>query len=329
MPMLTQKQQIAIKQEATAGVTETVTAADVVLKTGNAEFEADVAMTPREALSASLSKRGSVVGSRMGKIRWSQYLRGTSTAPVASSNEPDFSVPFKGCGAAITVSGGSPNEQSSFKPSTSTISDETNGAYCTVALYEDGKRYMLRGAVGNCVLTHASGLPPKAAFEFTGVLVPPPTDTALLVPTYPTIVEPPFLTAAISILGYTTARIQTLTLDFGNQIVMRPDPNNPQGYITAQIVGRTPVGSFDAEEIIAATKNYWNEWIDAQTTGSITTGVFPGGGTNYNQFQVTIPKAKYTKVGLGDREGVATANVEFECLANSDAGNDEWELIQT
>lgn len=327
MPILSKRQQIAIKQEATAGTAETLAAANVVLHTGVAEYEPDVAVTPREAMTASLSPRGSVMGSRAAKIRFKMFLRGTATAPVASSNEPDFSVPMKGCGVGITVSGGSPNEQSSFKPLTSSVVDETSGAYCTVALYEDGKRYLIHGAVGNCVLTCTVGQPVLAEFEFTGVYNVP-TDTALVVPTYPTTIEPAFLGASLSVLGYTTAKINALTLNFGNEIAMRPNPNAAAGFFSAQIVGRKPTGTFDPEEVLAATKNWFNEWL-AGTLGSITTGVFPSGGTNYNQLQITIPNAGYTKVGLADRDGIATAPIEFEARANSDAGEDEFEIVQT
>lgn len=327
--MLSARQQIAIKQEAVAGTAETLAAANVVMHTGLAEFEPDVQMTAREAMSASLSKRGQVVGAKAGKIRWKQYLRGTTGAPADPANLADFTVPFRGCGVQGTVSGTTPNEQASYKPSTALITDITTGAPCTVALYEDGKRYLLTGAVGNCTLTFAMGSPTLADFEFTGVFSGVPTDTALLVPTYPAIVEPPFLAAALSILGFTSAHIKQLTLDFGNKIILVPDPNSlVGGYAYAQIVDRAPVGSFDAEEVLAATKNYWNEWL-AGTTGSITTGVFPSNGTNYNQFQLNVPKAAYVKVGLADRDGMANAPVDYECRANSDAGEDEWELIQT
>lgn len=328
--MLTARQQIVIKQEANAGTAETLAAANVVLHTGIAEFEPDVQMTPREAMTASLSKRGQVVGAKAGKIRWKQYLRGTSVAPVQDTTFPDFRVPFLGCGVKDTVSGVNPNEQTSFKPSTTLVEDLTTGACCTVGLYEDGKRYLLTGAVGNCVLTFVMGVPTLAEFEFTGALSgPAPTDTALLVPTYPTIVEPPFLGAALSILGYTSAHIRQITLDFGNKITLVPDPNSlTSGYAFAQITDRAPVGTFDAEEVLAATKNYWNEWLSG-TTGLITTGVFPSNGTNYNQLQLNVPKAAYVKTGLGDRDGMANVPIDYECRANSDAGEDEWELIQT
>lgn len=328
MPQIKGRQQIAIKQEATAGTAETLAAADVIPHKGIAAWDSDAPVVAREFMTGSLSPRGSVVTTQAAKLTFAMHLAGTVGAPVAVTNEPDFSRPFQAAGMAPTVSGTSPNEQSSFVPSSTTISDETAGAYSTIALYEDGKRYMLHGAIcSSCTLTFTVGSPVLAEFEFSGVWNKP-TDTALLVPTYKALVEPIFLDAAVSILGFTTAKFQTLTLNFGLEVMMRHQPNNPTGWHTAQIVRRNATGSIDVEEELAATKDWYNEFI-AGTAGLITTGVFESGGTNYNQLQLNIPNAKYTKPGLGDREGVSTAPLEFECTANSDAGEDEFEIIQT
>jgi hypothetical protein len=332
--MLKGRQQIAIKQEALAGTVETLAAADVVMHTGVAEYDAGgVEMVPREAMTSSLSPRGSVVGVQVGTIRWKQYLRGSynhSTgalaAVAAGSTEADFHVPMLGCGLASTISGGAGSEQNSYSPSSTTISDETTGAYCTVALFEDGKRYRIIGAQGNCKLTFTVGQPVLAEFEFTGRTTAP-TDTALLSPVYPTFAEPAFLGASLSIIGsYAAAKIRTLTLDFGNEISIRPDPNQATGVFTAQIVRRRPVGTLDPEEVLAATNNFWGQWL-AGTTGAITTGTF--GGNNNNQFSLTIPVAAYTRVGLGDRDGVSNAPLEFECRASAATGDDEFTLVQT
>jgi hypothetical protein len=327
MPLLRKRSQIAIKQEAVAGTAEALALADVVLHTDIPEWDPDVTMVPRAAMSASLSPRGSVVGSKAAKISWKQFLRGTALAPVTATNEPDFSVPFKGCGAQAVVSGAPTDEQTSFTPNTTLVVDPTSGCYCTVALYEDGKIYKIHGAVGNCTLTFTVGSPVLAEFEFTGVYNAP-VDGALLAPSYPTVIEPAFLDAALTVHAYATAKLRALTLNFGNEIAMRPDPNDTSGFFTAQIVGRNPTGTIDVEEVLVSGKDWFANWI-AGTAGVITTGVFPAAGTNYNQLQLTIPKAQYTKVGHGDRDGIATAPIDFECNATLDAGEDEWELVQT
>jgi hypothetical protein len=331
MPLLRQRQQIAIKQEATAGTAETLAAADAIMHTGIATYDPDVLMTPRESMTASVSHRGSVVGTQAAKIGFKMYLRGSYShttgaviAPSAGVTDPDFAVPMKGCGLAQTVSAG---VSYTYTPSSTTIVDETTGAYCTVTLYEDGKAYKIHGAVGNVVLTLQVGMPILAEFEFTG-LYNAPTDTALLSGiVYPTFAEPPFLSAALSLIGsYATAKIGSLKLDLGNTIAMRAYPNTATGFFTAQITGRKPSGSLDPEEVLAATNNFFSQWI-AGTSGAITTGTFPSTGTTFNKFSLTIPAAMYQKVGRADRDGIGTAPLDFEPMANSAAGDDEFTLV--
>jgi len=329
--MIRSRQQIAIKQEANAGTIETLANTNVILHTGDAEFETDITMTPRAAMTASLSPRGSVVGQQMAKIRFKMFIRArsTGTAPTTDATAGDYALPFIGCGATAAYSGANPNEIATWTPSSATITDETTGAYCTVGLHMDGKLYRIHGAQGNCKLTFNVGQPILAEFGFTGIYNAP-TDAALLAtPTYPTAIEPAFLGASLSLIGsYATARVGSMSFDFGNQIAMRPYPNTTTGFFTAQIVSRNPTGSIDPEEVLAATNNFWTQ-LTAGTLGAITTGIFPSGGTNYNTFNFTVPNAAYTKVGLGNRDGVALAPVEFEARANSDAGENEWSLVQT
>jgi hypothetical protein len=329
MPLLFDKAQLAIKQEAVAGTAIALTATDVIIPNGPVEFEVEPQITDREFMSASLSPRGSVIGAISATIRWKQYLRGSGTtvpiAPVVGSAESDYWVPFRGCGLDVVVSGTPVNEQAAWTPSSSIIVDETTGAYCTVGVYKDGKMYRIFGAQGNCKITCELGMPAMAEFEFKGVYEAP-TDVALLVPTYSAIIEPVFLGATVSILSYTSGNIKTFTLDFGNEIVMRPNPNIASGYFAAQIVRRKPVGTIDPEEKLAATKNWWTEWT-ALTPGAITTGDFAG--VNYNTFNINVPNATYRSVNLADREGILNAPIEFDCRANTAAGEDEFTITQT
>jgi hypothetical protein len=326
------RQQIAIAQEAAAGTAEVLALGDAILHTGMAEYDASgVEMTPREAMSAPLSKRGAVPGVRSAKIRWKMYARGSynhatgANAAVAAGTVSDCDVPLQGCGAARAIAGGGGAEAATYTPSSTTITDESAAAYSTVALYQDGKKYMIHGAVGNCKMTLVVGAPILFEFEFTGVYNAP-TDVALLVPVYNANIEPAFLGATLTVLTYATSRLKTLTLDFGNEISLRPHADAAHGLHTAQIVRRNPTGTIDPEEVLVTGKDYWAEWL-AGTTGSITTGVI--GGTNNNNFNLTIPKAQYNSVGLADRDGVANAPIDFIARANSDLGDDEWSLVQS
>ena len=335
MPILRGKAQIAIKQEAVAGTFETLAAADALMTVGTPEFEADIAMTPRNGMTGTLSPRGFVPGTQSARIRFAMRMGGSynhSTGAIAAptaGTEAPWHVPMLGCGLANTISGSNPNEQNAYIPSDTTISDETSGACVSVGFYLDGKLYKIHGAQGNCRMTFNLGEPVLAEFDFLGCYNAP-TDTALLTSVvYPTFVEPPFLGASLSLIGsYTTAKVRSFTFDLGNTLALRPYPNTSTGFYTAQITARNAVGTIDPEEVLAATANFWSQ-LTTPTLGAITTGTFPSGGTNYNMLNLNVPNAQYTKVALGDRDGIANSAIEFAAVANSAAGLDEHTLTQT
>lgn len=319
---LADKCQVAILQEAVPGTAETPVNGSVIMCTERPTFEGGPEMTPRNILSASPSLRGFVPGTRMAKIGFKMYRRGTTAAPTDPANLPDYVIPFRGAGMSCVVSGGSPNEITTCTPASlgTLVTD-------TVAIRCDGKQYLIHGAVCSSLkITWTVGMPVLLEFEFSGIYNNP-TDAALLVPTYPATIEPPFLGATLSVLGFTTSKIKSITLDFGLKVALRPQPNTT-GIFTYAIVGRDPKGTIDVEEELAGTKNWWNEML-VGTLGSIQTGTWPSTGTNYNQFTDTMPNCQYTKVGWADRDGILTAPIEFVPRANSDAGNDEVSLVGT
>lgn len=322
MPMLADRCQVAIKTEAVVGTAETLAAANVILPTERPTWDGDVQVVDRNALTASPSLRGVVVGSRMAKISFKMFHRGTTGAPTDPANLPDFVIPLRSCGITCTVSGAGPNEVTTSVPaSLGTL------VTATLAVYRDGKQYLVHGACGNVKKTYTVGSPVLYEFEFTGIYNTP-TDVALLVPTYTAIVEPAFTSAALTVMGFATPKIKAMTFDMGNKIAMRPYPNTASGCLSAVITGRAPSLSIDVEEELAGTKD-WHAAFIAGTTASIATGVFPSSGSNYNQISDTYPKVQIKKAGHADRDGVVTTPLDCIPLANSDAGNDEFSWLQT
>lgn len=319
--LLSNRCQVAIKKEAVPGTAETLAAANVVMTTELPVWTPDVSVKPRKVLSASLDERGVVPTTRAAKIDFKMALRGTTGAPVDPTNLSDYVVPFKGCGLDVVVSGGAGSEICTSTPGAGSPANQ-----CSLAIYRDGKQYLVHGASGNLKITLVAATFVLLEFSFMG-LYNTPTDVALLAPTYPTVVEPVFKDGALTILGFATPKAGTITLDLGNKIALRPSPNGPTGYFTAQITDREPVITIDPEEELAATKNWWNEFI-LGTTGSIDTGSFPSTGAQYNKFQITAPKCQYTKGSQSDRDGIAVTSLDVQPRANTDGGNDAFSITQ-
>jgi hypothetical protein len=322
MPLLADRCQVALKIETVVGTAEALAAANVIMTTERPTWDPDVTITDRMVLSASPSNRGHVVGTKAARITFKMFQRGTTGAPTDPANLPDYIQPLRACGLDYAVSGGGPNEITTVTPaSLGTLRT------ATVALYRDGKQYMIHGACGNVRKVYTVGAPVAYEFDFLGIYNTP-TDVALLVPTYPTVIEPPFVSAALTIVGFATPKIRAISFDLGNRVALRPYPNTSTGFLSAVITGRDPSGTFDPEEELAGTKNWHSEFL-AGTTGSLATGVFPSAGSNYNQISDTYPKIQYKKAGQADRDDQLTTPVDWRPLANTDAGNDELSWVQT
>lgn len=328
MPLLTGRIQVAMKAEAVGGTAETlesgtglVANAEMVLAS-EASWDPDVDQVERAAAGQSFDTAGSVAGARRAKMTFKANLRGRSTA-FSSSNRPDVNLPLQACGCTVTNSGGGGAEIVTVTPN----SPSASATFYTVGIYNDGILFRLAGSLGNFKLNFKSGELVTAEFEMWGAYVAP-SDVAMrttsLSGSAPA--PPPFLGASTSVLGLTTPRFDTMSFDLGNTLIYRGDPNAASGVLTALITGRKTNGGLDPEGVLVGTKNYWSEFL-ADTTGSLTTGTFPGTGTQYNKINLSMPKAKYRKVGLGDRNGLRTFPIEYEAQRNTDAGDDSWSLV--
>lgn len=336
MPDLSGKVQVVLMAESVPGTAETLatagtlTSGAVMTLASDVSYTPDILQTERSAQTLSFSSRGNVSGTRMAKIAFKANLRGR-VAAFSASVLPDVALPFRACGCSVTMSGGGGSEIVTVAPV------DTVSTWYTVGIFNDGRHYRIAGSLGTVKLTFETGAPPTAEFEFTGVYVPP-TDLGMVTNSvaenlstglaHGAPAPPPFLSAAVNILGLTspTPKIKTLTVDLGNTILMRQDPNAASGFVTAVITGRKVVGSVDPEMQTISAKNYFNELI-SDTTGTITTGTFPSTGTQYSKQNMTITKAKYLKGGRGDRDGLAIFPIDFEAQANSDTGADEFSLV--
>jgi hypothetical protein len=281
---------------------------DVLVEEPNSANEG-LRMTERPAVRPSLAALQSIYGGRLKTITFAVELKGSGTA----GTPPEIDPLLRACGYAVT---NVPVTSDTYKPASSSLES------CTIYDHKDGKREILTGCVGTFTAVCEAGMPVKLNFTMTGHVVVP-TDVSLPTPTYDSTLPVPFKSATLTIGGY-SAVINALNIDAGNEVAMPPSVNASDGYGTIQIVSRNISGSFDPEDTLVATKDWWGEFV-AGTNVAINTGVI--GSTAGNKFQITQPACYYNDMSEGDREGIASLEVPYNAIESS--GDDELTLAFT
>ncbi len=302
------KCQVAAEIEATEGTAETLEAADAFL-VFNAAFDPDVAMNERKPLKGRFGASLSVPGKRMAKMTFDVELVGTSSAGSAVH----FADALKACGVAETLVA---STSATYKPTSNSVSS------VTLAMYVDGKRYMMWGARGTAKLTLESGKPGMLHFEFTGADWSV-ADVALLSGvSYNSVIPPVFQDVTFTIDSY-AAQIAKIDIDFGNTVTLRSDITTPSGYLSAMITDRKAAMTIDPEEVLSATEDFWaNLRSGALMAMSAAMGSVAG-----NTITLTAPKVQYQKIGMTQREGMEVLNIN--CLLVENTGDDEWQIAIT
>lgn len=211
-----------------------------------------------------------------------------------------------------------------YKPTTDSISSLTIGMY-TGDDAASGIQKVIKGARGSVKFTSKAGEPMLAEFTFTGVAVAP-VDAAPLSPVeYDNATEPPvMLSASLTVQGL-SAQVLGVDLDLANQIVLRDDINTAEGYKSALITDRRPVGSIDPEEVLVATHDFYGK-LKSGAEGILT---FSMGSVAGNQVAFNCPKTQYTKLAESDRNGLAALGLDLAINRDADTGNDELTITLT
>ena len=190
--------------------------------------------------------------------------------------------------------------------------DATANQTLTLAGYFDGRLKKLTGAMGNVVFTFKNGEPCKAEWTFSGVWNAP-IDSALVSPTYPTIVPPRSVSTAV-LIGGTQYYFPELKLDIGNNVIMREDISATGGYRCAWITNRLPKVTVAPEALALATKDWYAAYLaSTQYALSVVLGSVAG-----NIATITAAALQQDKMpGVDDRNGVLVDGLSFEVLNDS------------
>ncbi len=107
---------------------------------------------------------------------------------------------------------------------------------------------------------------------------------------------------------------ESVTVDAGNEIIMRECAGHASGIISAMVVNRKTTVTANPEMVLVATQDRHSQWL-TPTPGIL---VITTGGTGENRLVITLPKAQLQNVQQGERSGMLTDELTWLATANDD-----------
>lgn len=305
MPLHINRRVLAVKAETTIGTAETLASGDGAFNAQNVSIQASIDVEDRQA-QGSFNRLSGVPGARMGTISFTTDIGwdGTATMPTWAS------VLFPACGVVESTQVYTPRSES----------PGSNVKTVTIAAYEDGLRKQLSGAVGTFVLNLPSGRMASIDWTFTGVFNAV-ADVALIAPTYPTAAPLRFADATLT-YDSVAQIVESVTLDIGNEVVMRESAATAAGYISGIITGRRPTVTMNPESRLVANDDRFGDWLAANEAAL---SIVLDGPTD-STITIAAPKAQIVNVQEGDRNGIQVDDVEFTLNKNAASADQEFSI---
>ena len=296
-PLIKKKTVIQAKIEAVKGTAETTGLTDCLV------FDPDIKPTApfigRNGPGLYLGNANAgVIGERSGSLTFSAEVRGNGSTGM----DAGLAVLLQGCGLKKT---------SEVYQVSSAMADHST---LTIFVFEDGKKKILHGAMGNVTFEGETGKRLMANFEFFGIWNAP-TDVALPAFT-PGTESPPILASGTFTVASNAKLISRLSLNMGNNVVMRPDINATSGIAHYCITDIDPVLGFDLEAELVATYDIYGAWL-AGTEAAVSLVLGSGAG---KEITFTIPALQYRELPEGEREGKLIYDATGQC--NHSSGDD-------
>jgi len=304
-PMITRRRVLHVIQEATAGTAESIGAAPyTTLAIENPSFTRSVPFEAREGLGGFGSIRGTP-GQQAGTISFTTPLFGTASTTWAS-------VLLPACGLSLLTGGYRPT---SLPPGAVGATSKTLSMYYS----EDGRRHVIRGAMGNLTIRGSAGQRAVAEWSFTGRL-DTPTDVAL--PTYsqPTALPIRVAAAALTIASF-APKVADFSLTLGNDVQLREDISSAAGILHAYVANRAIAGTLNQEAELVATYAPMADYLTATVRAlSLTLGA------SGNQVAISVPDMQLTDVQSADRNGKLHDILSWVALRDDLSGDGDDEI---
>ena len=310
---LINREVVLVKVETTYNVDPTPVAGDAVLVQNISLSTGGLRQAERPSVQTSIHKEQTLYAGKLETISFDVEIKGSGSA-YAASVLPEMDALFRCCamGATLVVTGGA--ETVTYKP-VSTSHEST-----TIYYYQDGKLKKLTGCLGTYSINLTNGDYGKISFTITGHDAGE-TDDAIVVQTVYSTIPPAVLNSAITINAY-AGKFSSLNIDAGNNIVTPDEIGTTDGYGQIRIINRDVNGGFDLEDPLVATHNI-NTLLKNGTLMALTIPSI--GSTQYNRYNLSLPKCYYRDIGQGDKDGIRTRDITFGATINS--GDDDMSIV--
>lgn len=306
-PILTRQRVLAFAAEATTGTGATLNATQGGLTNAyDSKIKYDIKANERKG-QGSGSPLNPVPGARSGKCTFSSELFGSGTAATA----PGWGILLLACGMQLNTA--------IYTPLTAAIETLTMGVY-----YGSGTTARLKtivGAMGDVKIKGSTGNPVMLEWDFLGVHAAPTTVT-IITPTYPTTIPPRFAGGTLTV-GGTAYRIGEIEIAFNNKLTLRKDAAQSTGYHAAYVVERRIIVKINPEALPLSSEDWYAAHVAGTTFAlSLTVGSVAG-----NEFTIAAPVMQLLNPPDDkDEDEILHDDLEFLCVRNSSAGDDEFSI---
>lgn len=310
MPILTNKQLLLVKQEATFNVDASPDGTNDAIQCEEPDFAPDFITLERNFIKPNWSRTAHATGRKLARISFRTEIKGGGTA----GTQCKLGMLLTACGFKETVNIGT---DVTYTPSSVTTDHES----VTIYLYKDGLLHKITGAYGTVSFEAAVNNYGYANFEFVGQYYNP-TDAALPgTYTFESTIPPQIELMNFSINGW-DACISRLMIDAGVEVLPRLCANGTDGYDGTYINDRNITGGIDPEMALVADEAFWTR-MSAATEMVLAAQI---GATAGNIVSFDANKVQYTGLSYASRDRIQTLDAE---LAFNDDGSGDDELTIT
>jgi hypothetical protein len=214
----------------------------------------------------------------------------------------------------VNITGPNTYKVWAWSPTSTAVNPASASDTLSAIYYVDGKRIKLKGLRGTCEFQYVHANPARVAFTLTGV-VHEVVDGALLTGTNKPPIDhqkPPAVLGTGLALTDGTLTISpfynAMTITLGNNVVLRENSNDSDGYAYAEITDRDPSMTINPDEVLDAAYPFFDHF-KAGVSQAMRFSV--GGTTAGNIFEHRLPAAELTQIQERERDSVSVWDATY------------------